>query len=87
MRGHNDLIHDLDWSWDDRFLVSASADGSCRVWNLENKETESSDRFNYQVNDRFFFITELYHPSFVYGAKIHPFRSDDFLYIATICFD
>jgi WD40 repeat protein len=88
MRGHNDLIHDICWSFDDRFLVTASADGSVRIWNLSDKETENSDRFNYQDNDRLFFLTEIYHPSFVYGAKIHPrVREEGFLYIATVCYD
>jgi hypothetical protein len=30
------LIHDLDWSRDDHFLVSASGDGSAIVWSVEN---------------------------------------------------
>lgn len=88
LRGHNDLIHDICWSFDDRFLVTASADGSVRIWNLTDKETENSDRFNYQDNDRLFFIAEIYHPSFVYGAKIHPrVREEGFIYIATACYD
>lgn len=88
LRGHNDLIHEISWSYDDRFLVTASADGSVKIWNLTDKETENSDRFNYQDNDRLFFITEIYHPSFVYGAKLHPrIREEGFLYIATICYD
>lgn len=87
LRGHNDLIHDLCWSWDDRFLISASADGACRIWNMEDKETTHNERLNYQENDSLFFICELYHPSFVYGAKLHPERDESNLYIATICFD
>ena len=87
LSGHNDLIHDLCWSKDDRFLISASADGSVKVWNMMDKETEHSDRLNPQDNDHLFAITELYHPSFVYGAKIHPYKDEDELFIATICFD
>lgn len=34
LRGHHDLIHDLCWSPDDNYLVSASADGSAKVWDL-----------------------------------------------------
>ncbi|MFO0117279.1 MAG: WD40 repeat domain-containing protein [bacterium] len=34
LRGHYDLIHDMNWSRDDRFLVTASADGSAKVWDL-----------------------------------------------------
>jgi WD40 repeat protein len=78
----------MSWSFDDRFLVTASADGSVKIWNLSDKETENSDRFNYQDNDRLFFITEIYHPSFVYGVKLHPkIREEGYLYIATICYD
>lgn len=47
LRGHNDLIHDICWSKNDNFLVTASADGSVRVWNMKEKETDSSDRLNY----------------------------------------
>jgi len=69
--------------------VTASADGSVRVWNMEDKETQHTDKLNYMAvdNDRMFFICELYHPSYVYGAKIHPARDDSTLFIATACFD
>ena len=30
--GHHSLIYDLQWSSNDRFLVSASADGTAKVW-------------------------------------------------------
>ena len=68
-------------------MVTASADGAVRIWNMEDKETTHSDRFNYADNDHLFFVHELYHPSFVYGAQIHPSRDDNYLFIATICFD
>jgi WD40 repeat protein len=54
---------------------------------MEEKETENNDRLNYMDNDRLFFITEILHPSYVYGAKLHPVREDGYLYLATICFD
>lgn len=81
------MVHDICWSKDDRFLVTASADGSVKIWNMMDKETEHSDRLNPMDNDHLFRITELYHPSFVYGAKIHPYKDEDELFIATICFD
>ena len=89
LSGHRDLIHDLCWNFDDQYLVSASADCSIRVWNLQDIETDHSDKLNYHVNDKKFFIKEVMHPSFVYGAKIHPNARDspEELYIATICFD
>lgn len=89
LQGHNDLVHDLDWSYDDRFLVSASADSSCKLWNMEKKDTENSCRLSYNDPDNLemFFLCELPHPSFVYGAKFHPMRDESMVYIATICFD
>jgi WD40 repeat protein len=47
LRGHHDLIHDLSWSSDDNYLVSASADGCAKVWDLTNKETDYADKMNY----------------------------------------
>lgn len=35
LSGHVSIVYDLNWSEDDRFLVSASADGTARVWALE----------------------------------------------------
>jgi WD40 repeat protein len=87
LRGHNDLVHDICWSPDDRFLVTASADGACRIWTLDSDGIGHADKLNYQGNDEHFFVCELYHPSFVYGAKLHPTRQEGFLYIATVCFD
>ena len=34
LRGHHDLIHDLQWSHDDNYMISASADCSVKLWNL-----------------------------------------------------
>lgn len=88
MSGHVDIIHDLCWSWDDKFLVSASADGSCKLWNMTKvSKSTNSDNCKYLVNDRLFLLEEMFHPSFVYGAKFHPCRDEGWLYIGTICFD
>mmetsp|Transcript_11084 Transcript_11084/g.18565 ORF Transcript_11084/g.18565 Transcript_11084/m.18565 type:complete len:571 (-) Transcript_11084:750-2462(-) len=87
LKGHNDLVYDLSWSQDDNFLASASSDASVRIWDMRYKNTEHNDRLNYQENDRLFFITEIYHPGFVYGAKFHPVLSDGYFWLATICFD
>jgi jouberin len=89
LRGHFDLIHDLDWSKDDRFMISASADGSAKVWDLSNIEgiANARDRLNYTENDDTFFWTQIMHPSFVYGAKFHPSRDHEHNFVATICFD
>lgn len=34
LSGHSDVIHDLSWGADDKFLVSGSSDGSVKVWNM-----------------------------------------------------
>lgn len=56
LRGHHDLIHDLSWSSDDNYLASASADGSVKLWDMSNKETDYADKLNYTENDAMFFI-------------------------------
>lgn len=90
LRGHHDLIHDLHFNSDDNFLVSGSADGSCKVWNLNEKEIYHANNLNYAENDEHFFYIQLLHPSFVYGAKfypdIHSYESRN-MYVATVCFD
>ena len=87
LSGHIDIIHDLCWSHDDKFLVSASADGSCKLWNMTNISKTHTDNLRYLVNDYRFLLEEMFHPSFVYGAKFHPSRNEGWLYIGTICFD
>lgn len=64
----------MNWDKDDRFLVSASADGSAKVWRVgdELERANSNEALNYTENDSLFFLTQLMHPSFVYGAKFHP---------------
>ncbi|XP_052607113.1 jouberin isoform X1 [Peromyscus californicus insignis] len=56
--GHLNIIYDLDWSKDDRFLVTSSSDGTARVWKNEINSTST--------------FRVLPHPSFVYTAKFHP---------------
>jgi WD40 repeat protein len=89
LRGHHDLIHDLSWSDDDNYLVSASADGSCKVWDLTQKETDYADKLNYTENDAMFFICQLLHSSYVYAARILPGTSSlsQNIIVATACFD
>lgn len=89
LRGHHDMIHDLSWSEDDNYLVSASADGSAKVWDLTNKETDYHDKLNYTENDAMFFICQLLHSSYVYAARIFPEANQmsGNLVIATACFD
>ncbi len=68
LKGHHDLIHDLNWSIDDNVLLSASADGSCKVWTVLKKDQDIPDKFSHNINDQTFFITNLFHPSYVYAC-------------------
>ncbi|XP_028633192.1 jouberin isoform X1 [Grammomys surdaster] len=56
--GHLNIIYDIDWSKDDRYLVTSSSDGTARVWKNEINSTNT--------------FRVLPHPSFVYTAKFHP---------------
>ncbi|XP_006834780.1 PREDICTED: jouberin [Chrysochloris asiatica] len=56
--GHLNVIYDLCWSNDDRYVLTASSDGTARIWKNEINNTST--------------FRVLPHPSFVYTAKFHP---------------
>ncbi|XP_064147227.1 jouberin isoform X3 [Loxodonta africana] len=56
--GHLNIIYDLCWSNDDRYILTASSDGTARIWKNEINNTST--------------FRVLPHPSFVYTAKFHP---------------
>ncbi|XP_043119224.1 jouberin isoform X1 [Puntigrus tetrazona] len=56
--GHLSVVYDLCWSRDDNGLLTASSDGTVRVWNVERLQS--------------FAHKTLPHPSFVYCAQFHP---------------
>ncbi|XP_046533753.1 jouberin isoform X4 [Equus quagga] len=56
--GHLNIIYDLCWSKDDRYVLTASSDGTARIWKNEVNNTNT--------------FRVLPHPSFVYTAKFHP---------------
>ncbi|XP_012578141.1 PREDICTED: jouberin isoform X2 [Condylura cristata] len=56
--GHLNIIYDLCWSKDDRYVLTASSDGTARIWKNEMNNTNT--------------FRVLPHPSFVYTAKFHP---------------
>uniref|UniRef100_H2Z6J7 Uncharacterized protein n=1 Tax=Ciona savignyi TaxID=51511 RepID=H2Z6J7_CIOSA len=55
--GHQQLVYDIQWSNDSTKLVSASADGTAQVWDLDDKSKPSHT---------------LVHPSYVYTSAFHP---------------
>ncbi|XP_072545450.1 jouberin isoform X2 [Salminus brasiliensis] len=56
--GHLSIVYDLCWTRDDGCLLSASSDGTVRVWNIERLQALAQKI--------------LPHPSFVYCAQYHP---------------
>ncbi|KAK3089926.1 hypothetical protein FSP39_007688 [Pinctada imbricata] len=60
LKGHFNIVYDLAWSAKDNYLISASADGTARLWDMN--EMGRSDQL-------------LPHPAYVYTSKIHP-RAD-----------
>ena len=90
MRGHHDLVHEIQWSHDDNYLITASADCSVKVWNVTQKEVDYSDKLNYTENDVMYYLCSLLHPSYVYAAHFYPdtsYERDERLIIASVCYD
>ncbi|XP_046907714.1 jouberin [Hypomesus transpacificus] len=56
--GHLSIVYDLCWSRDDHSLLSASSDGTVRMWDVERLQGIARK--------------VLPHPSFVYCAQYHP---------------
>ncbi|XP_068866819.1 jouberin isoform X3 [Aphelocoma coerulescens] len=56
--GHLNIVYDLCWSKDNQYLLTASSDGTVRMWKIEMKAASAERVFP--------------HPSFVYTAKYHP---------------
>ncbi|NXP79234.1 AHI1 protein, partial [Ramphastos sulfuratus] len=56
--GHLNIVYDLCWSKDNQYLLTASSDGTVRMWKIEAQAASAVRVFP--------------HPSFVYTAKYHP---------------
>ena len=61
LNGHQDIIYDLTWSEDERLLITASSDGSVRIWDIYEHRINAPKP-----------VAVFQHPCFVYSAKIHP---------------
>eukprot|EP00158_Paraphelidium_tribonemae_P006872 Partr_v1_DN28010_c0_g1_i2_m57613 putative Abelson helper integration site 1 len=66
LSGHADLVYELCWSDDERFLISSSSDGTVRVWDIY------LDHVN---RPRLLYI--LHHACFTYTAQLYPVGYDE----------
>jgi jouberin len=58
IRAHVDLIYELQWSPDDRLLMSVSADGMAKIWKGDGHRARPKQT--------------LVHARYVYSGKFHP---------------
>ena len=89
LKGHKNIIHDLDWTLDSEYLVSCSSDFTCKLWKIP--DSESGGEVEEEDSEKHNLICTFPHPSYVYSAKIFPHKNEDGLVnkilIATACFD
>lgn len=83
-KGHRNIIHDLDWSLNDQYLISSSADYSAIIWKVPKSSDEVIDE---EESEKTSLLATFYHPAYVYGGKIMPEKFVDRVIVATICFD
>lgn len=69
-KGHQELIHNLEWTPNNRVLISASADYKVSLWNIPHFETSNSENLDYLDNERTFLLTSISHPSYVYATAL-----------------
>jgi WD40 repeat protein len=66
----------LDWSKNDKYLISSSADCQVKVWYVQKKKFIDGTPFNLELeeeeNDKFNLKAIINHPSYVYAAKCIP---------------
>lgn len=65
--GHHDLVYELNWSEDDSDIITASSDGTAKIWQFSPQEKGSHTSSKPTESFRTF-----QHTCFVYCAKYHP---------------
>lgn len=93
LKGHTDLIHDIIWSNDDRFILSCSTDGTAKLWSFKEVLETGMDMTgitssNFNPGTSLLLVQDIQHPSYVYSAAFHPDQTHGSTFlIATACFD
>jgi jouberin len=81
-RGHSNIIHSLEWSDDDNYLISSSSDCSVKIWCIPES---TNNEILEEESETTYLIDTLLHPAYVYCARFHPESRIDKLMIATAC--
>lgn len=77
--GHKQRVDDIDFTFDDRLLISKEADGQIKIWNWKEK-TEVASIFNIDRNDFVIITPDNYYMSSKEGVRNLSFRLDKKLY-------
>lgn len=61
MGKHNGIVYELDWSFDNNYLLSVSNDCTAQIWQINEKSNNNPKN-----------IALLPHPCYLYSGKFHP---------------
>ena len=86
LKGHKNLVHDLDWSADSQCLISGSSDFDCKIWYIPPEEP--SEEVDEEDSEKNHYVYTLSHPSYIYACKFYNEKNQyDRRVVATACFD
>ena len=69
-KGHSELIHHFEWSFNSRVLISSSADFKVKLWRIPMHETSNQENLEFLDNEAHFLLATLNHPNYVYSTAI-----------------
>lgn len=69
LRGHKDIIHSLEFTRDDTYLLSAGADYQVKLWAIPNSVNEYIEE---EDSEKVSLTNVITHPSYVYQASFIP---------------
>jgi len=66
-RGHRDIIHDMQFTSNDRYLYTVSADFDMKLWSIPENSNEYIDEDD---SEKMCLRMNVNHPSYIYAIKI-----------------
>jgi len=86
-RAHNNIVHHLSWSQQDTYVVSSSADGTAKMWDVASRIADIALLRETTAEDNDALYVTFNHPSFVYGSCFYPEDNSSRFLVATACYD